>query len=48
MMQIVMAQAMIPTGADWSRMLRRLRVRKKVPVDKLRKMNIATNTATKP
>jgi hypothetical protein len=47
-MQIVIAQAMIPSGADWSRMLVRLRSVKNVSVESARPANSARNASRIP
>jgi hypothetical protein len=48
MMQMVIAQAMMPSGADWSRMLSRLRCVRKVSVETLSATKRATKASRMP
>jgi hypothetical protein len=48
MMQIVIAQVMIPSGADWSRMFVRLRSVRNVSVVNARPRNSARNASRIP
>jgi hypothetical protein len=48
MMEIVIAQAMIPSGADWSRMLSRLRWVRNVSVATLSATHMATKAIRMP